>query len=261
MSFYEIEAEQKKYYFFKKRGDYETPAHFHGSLELLFVEEGSLEATIDGETRLLKGGEGCFCDSFSVHCFSTPAPQSQTYVLLGGLEYFESVFALFGKKTPPRFFNFQNFALLRELLALCGKKRANEAGRYAAFESATRLLIAEIAETNPLVFQKPNKKNSLVCEILQYAEQNLQADLRLQAVAKKFGYSHEYLSRITHKYLGENWNACVNRLRVRRADALLKAESERSVLEIAYACGFDSPNTFYRAYKKEFGVPPRRKIP
>ena len=60
----------------------------------------------------------------------------------------------------------------------------------------------------------------------------------------------------------ESWYAelAARGLRVQKAEALLKADEEKNVLKIAYECGFDSQNTFYRAYKKEFGHLPRRAV-
>lgn len=258
MSFYELRAEQKGYVYFTRRETYETPAHFHGSIELLFVEKGEQPVSVDGETHVLQSGEGAFCDSFSVHYFA-PAAGTISYTLLGKTEYFERAFSHFNGKTPPRFFQFDNFPLLHTLYAFYNEKKQNDGGRYAAFEGLVHILLAEIAEKNTVQPKKTDRKNELVCSILQYAEENPTADLSLLSIAKQFGYSHEYLSRILHQYLNENWNAYINRLRVRHADSLLKANADRSVLNVAYECGFDSPNTFYRAYKKEFGKPPKRK--
>lgn len=258
MSYYELRAEQKRYFHFYHREGYETPAHFHGSIELVFVESGELPVSIDGETRILKSGEGYFCDSFSVHRIAT-STNTSSFALLGKREYFERAFAFFNGNTPPRFFCFDNFPLLWLLHDLCQQNSPNQGGRYATFEGTVNLLLGEIAKYNSLNLKKTDKKNSLVCDILRYAEENPQADLSLLSIANRFGYSHEYLSRILHKYLMEHWNAYVNRLRVRHADTLLKTNTDRSVLDVAYECGFDSPNTFYRAYKKEFGKTPKRK--
>ena len=258
MSYYELQAEQKGYCYFYKREPFETPAHFHGSIELLFVESGDLLITIDGEMRVLKQGEGLFCDSFSVHRFEA-AVDSVSYTLLGKQEYFERTFSLFEDKVPPRFFHFDNFDLLHRLYDFYLQKKQNSGGRYATFEGIVGILFAEIAEKSTFQPHKTERKNTLVCDVLQYAEENPQADLSLATIAKRFGYSHEYLSRVLHKYLMENWKTYVNRLRVHLADTRLKTDPERSVLEIAYDCGFDSPNTFYRAYKKEFSKTPKRR--
>lgn len=257
MSFYETAAEEKGYYFFKRRGDFDTPAHFHGSVEFLFVESGEQEATVNGEKRILRGGEACFCNSFSVHSYAR-GQSEHTYVLLGSKEHFEPVFALFGSKVPPTFFRFRDFELLRTLSDFCSQDKQTEAGRYAAFDGAVKIILAAIAENTPFVTRSTDKQSALVNDILRYADGNPQNDLTLRAVAKTFGYSHEHLSRILHKYLAENWNSFVNRLRVRRAHSLLQARPDASVLGIAYDCGFESPNTFYRAYKKEFGKNPRK---
>ena len=99
-----------------------------------------------------------------------------------------------------------------------------------------------------------------MCEILKYAQSHVEEELSLSVLSDRFGYSREHLSRILHKYLTETWNAYVNGLRVQKAEALLKADEEKNVLKIAYECGFDSQNTFYRAYKKEFGHLPRRAV-
>ena len=49
MSYYEIEAEQNKYFRFFNRTIFFTPSHFHNAIELLFVEKGEQEVIIDGE--------------------------------------------------------------------------------------------------------------------------------------------------------------------------------------------------------------------
>ena len=120
-------------------------------------------------------------------------------------------------------------------------------------------MLSFLAETVSLEEHRQDRLSAFVCNVLRYAEANIGEDLSLSALSSRFGYSREHLSRILHKYLTESWSSYVNRLRVKRADALLKEKCGENVLKIAYECGFDSPNTFYRAYKKEFGFPPGAK--
>lgn len=258
MSFYECEAEDLKRFYFAERGDYETTPHFHGAVEFHFVEEGEQEIIVDGQRRILRRGDGCFCDGFSVHQLP-PLKEGKAFCLVFSAEFFAPSFSFFGGKKPPTFFRFENFTLLHELYERCSRKYANNEARYATFGGAVQLILSEIAESTPFVSYKTERKNSLVCSILQYAERHLNQDLSLTAIAKEFGYSHEHLSRILHKYLPETWASYVNRLRARRTEALLSNDPDLPVLSAALACGFDSPNTFYRAYKKEFGAPPRRR--
>ena len=74
-------------------------------------------------------------------------------------------------------------------------------------------------------------------------------------LAEEFGYSKEYISRTFSKYVGA-MPRYINRLRVQKARRML-AEGGRTVIETAFLCGFESPNTFYRAYKDAFGTPPK----
>lgn len=256
-SFYETAAESKDYFYFHKRGSYETPAHFHSALELHFVENGEETVLIDGEKRVLRAGDACFCDSFSVH-YMSPFLGESCFVLLGEKAYFNQALSTFDGKTLPRFFRFENFALLRALYGLCEKERKTEENAKLVFSGVVKILFSELAESVSFVPRKNDQKSALVCDILRYAEKHVQDDLSLSAIARIMGYSQEHLSRILHSFLMENWKTYVNRLRVRRAETLLKNDPTLSVLDVAFACGFESPNTFYRAYKREFGKKPRR---
>ena len=66
MSFYELPAEGKDYFYFHLRDKVETTPHFHSAIELHFVKEGEINVIVDGEKRTLRAGDACFCDSFSV---------------------------------------------------------------------------------------------------------------------------------------------------------------------------------------------------
>ena len=115
-----------------------------------------------------------------------------------------------------------------------------------------------LAEENGLVNTSESKQTELVCSILKYAVENPKNDLSLGTISDKFDYTREHLSRLLHKYLQENWNTFVNRIRVKKADNMIK-QNQGTILDILYECGFDSPNTFYRAYKKEFKKSPKQR--
>lgn len=257
MSFYELNAEKTGYFYFAKRQALETPMHFHSAVEVFFLKHGEQEVQLDGETRLLRAGDACFFDSFSLHAYPR-SDNAEGYVILAGKEHADPIFTSFNDTFPPRFFHFDNFAILDDLYTIYSKKHENEAGRYAIYSGIFQLLIGTLSENVQFVSRETDKQSALVCSVLRYANEHLKDDLSLKTVASVFGYSHEHLSRILHRYLREHWNTYINRQRVRLAREKLHHEKALSVLEILYDCGFDSPNTFYRAYKKEFGIRPRR---
>lgn len=69
MSFYEQAADKTEYSYFQHRTITVTPAHIHAAVEFLFVESGSQQIIVDGESFTVNAGEGCFYDSFSVHAY------------------------------------------------------------------------------------------------------------------------------------------------------------------------------------------------
>ena len=257
MAYHESLAENKNYYVFQRRSADAYP-HFHSATEMILVERGEVSVTVDGQKRVLKRGDGAFVAGFQVHSYTPANEENLCYVLLCPQAFASRLSASFGNKNPPTFFKFDSFSTMQVLLEACNLENSDEFLRLKAFEGCLQILYACIAANQPFVESHDDGQQSLVCEILKFANENLSSTLSLEVLSKRFGYARESLSRLLHKHLSESWNSYVNRLRVRLADSLLKEEN-RTVLDVAYACGFNSPNTFYRAYLKEFGTPPRLK--
>ncbi|MBE7078719.1 MAG: helix-turn-helix domain-containing protein [Clostridiales bacterium] len=257
MSYYEYVADTKNYFFFEKQSAPIVYAHFHSAVEFAFVVEGIQEVLVGGERRILHAGDAFFADGFCVHSHLA-SKNAKVVALVGDRGYFEPIFQRFDGRLPPKFFRFEDFALLDFLLGICSLNYQNREGRYATNEGCAQIIVGAVAENVPFVNTQQTRHELFICDLLKYAEEHLSEDLSLGALAKIFGYSHEHLSRILHKYLLENWSVYLARLRVRKADRLLKSDPSLSVLDAALQCGFNSTNTFYRAYKKEFGVPPKR---
>lgn len=258
MSFYEFGAEQQDYFYFNHvKKEQMTPPHFHSSIELLFCVDGKQELCVGGETKTLENGEACFIDSYVVH--SLRADNAELYVVLADAHFFLPFFSALGEKAPPTIFRFDNAEFLSMLYALHRRNRASEVGRAETSKAIVRLLLAEICESISFIPRKTYPQNELVASILQYTAEYFSCDLSLGALALRFGYSHDYLSRLLHRYLGLNWNVYVANLRAREAHALLEKKEELSVLDAALSCGFESLNTFYRAYRRVFGKTPLKK--
>lgn len=256
MSYYEIQADKSQYSYFQHRNFFVTPAHIHGAVEFLFVEKGTQKVVIDGNEYIVNAGEGCFYDSFCVHAYEVDSGASG-YIVLGEREGIENFFKLNGEKVPPKVFKFSDFSILEKFKAVYDNS-TSPAIKYSFFCGMVNVLLSIIAQNNEFVESKREAGASLIINVLTHAQKNFADDLSVKALAEKFGYSREYFSRTLAKYVKEPWSDYVNRLRVNRADALIK-EGGVSVIDAAYSCGFSSPNTFYRAYKKVFNKSPKEK--
>lgn len=256
MSYYEHLADGKTYHYFKKNCTPNTDAHFHSAVEFLFVESGTQDVLVNGQRRTLYAGDACFADSFQVHAYP-PTQGACVTVIVGNKTCFDNIFQLFEGKVPPTFFRFDDFALLEQVHGLYAKNLHAVTQRYPLFVGSMHILVGKIAENTQFVCRETTTQDSLICDILRYAEKNLGENLCLQNLSTRFGYSREHISRLLNKYLLENWTSYLNRLRVRLAHKILQENPSLTVLDVAFSCGFDSANTFYRSYKKEFGHPPK----
>lgn len=75
------------------------------------------------------------------------------------------------------------------------------------------------------------------------------------AIAQELGISTRQLERLFGKYLNASPKKYYMEMRLERARHLL-LQTELSILDIALACGFESPGHFARVYRTAYGVTP-----
>jgi AraC family L-rhamnose operon regulatory protein RhaS len=79
----------------------------------------------------------------------------------------------------------------------------------------------------------------------------------IDQAAGRLGMSRRRFTQLFREVTGASWSAYLNRLRVEHACRLLE-ETQRSIVEIAFECGFEELTSFYRAFKRQTGLPPNR---
>jgi transcriptional regulator GlxA family with amidase domain len=86
-------------------------------------------------------------------------------------------------------------------------------------------------------------------------EANIEDPLPLNTVADKVGVSRRQIERLFKRHLGMVPSKFYLEARLRRARALL-LQTDLSIMEIAVACGFESPPHFSRCFRSQFGCTP-----
>lgn len=94
--------------------------------------------------------------------------------------------------------------------------------------------------------------------VLDYIRAHLTDDLSLETLTGVAGFSPFHFHRIAQAMTGETLAETVARLRLERAAALLRADPDLAIAQAAYDSGFASAAHFSRAFKKHFGLTPRR---
>jgi AraC family L-rhamnose operon regulatory protein RhaS len=77
----------------------------------------------------------------------------------------------------------------------------------------------------------------------------------LDQAAAELGMSRRRFTQLFRESLGTSWSSHLTRLRIDYACQLLR-DTPRSVTAVAFECGFEDLSNFYRAFKRQTGLPP-----
>lgn len=84
----------------------------------------------------------------------------------------------------------------------------------------------------------------------------LEEDINLSSLSSEAGVSVHQLSEYLNKHESMNFSQYINNLRIKEAIKLLVMH-EKNIAEICYEIGFNTPATFYKAFKSFTGMTPK----
>ena len=100
------------------------------------------------------------------------------------------------------------------------------------------------------------EKPDLLNEVLAYIELHLSEKITLEETAKHFYIGVSTITQLFRQKLGTSFYHCVTQQRLIAAKVLI---GEGKTLEdVSRAVGFTDYSSFYRAFKKEYGITPRQ---
>lgn len=90
----------------------------------------------------------------------------------------------------------------------------------------------------------------------------VQAELNRDEVTSALGTNRNTLTEAVRAVTGKSPMEYIRSIRIEQARHLLDRHPELTVEAVAYDCGFNAPNTFYRLFRKHYGISPAeyRKI-
>lgn len=230
-------------------------AHFHSTIELVYVEEGVLAAMQDSVTTLVPAGHLIVNSSYMVHSYDTPE-SSRIIVCTIPLSAAPSLRTqLSRKRFAKSIVDVSGMKECRHLLGMMADP-ANE--HNTIFMNAmAEALLAFLTERIGLIDNvSDDDENNLIKRILIHLQDHASEPISLSQVASAFGYSAGRFSHIFNERIGCSFTRYINNLRCYKARRML-AESDLPLIEIATACGFSSMRTFHRVYKDFTGETPR----
>lgn len=82
--------------------------------------------------------------------------------------------------------------------------------------------------------------------------------ITVEGLARKLGFSADYIQRVFRRETGERLTHAINRRRIEAACRCLREENALNVSEIGARCGYRSPAYFHRRFKEFVGMSPKQ---
>ncbi len=100
------------------------------------------------------------------------------------------------------------------------------------------------------------ENSELITKALKYIRsENQNSEITIEDVASHAGFSTDYFNRVFFAHTGFNVMEYVRFCRMKKATRLLRT-TNRDILDIALSCGYESHESFTRAFKRQYGVNP-----
>lgn len=231
------------------------PEHLHTQAELLYLFEGRAVMTVDGAAWRLEPGDLCVCFPGSVHGYLEPEG-ARALMLIFSPELCGDFAATLKRMRPER--PLLRAEELAEDVGLCMEQLRRECalgGDERVMRGYIQVALARALSEMRLTGGR-EAVTDIAYRVIAYLSEHFAEPVTLEGLARELGVSRSHLSHLFSQRLGTNFRRYVNALRVDQACLMLR-ETEWSVTQIAYECGFDAQRTFNRAFGEQYGIAPR----
>ena len=249
----------KLFQFEGKDGHYVREKHWHRSIEIFAVFEGTLAFFINEEEYPLGSGEFILLNSNEIHSISSPEA-NRTIVLqipMNVLRNVETGGGLILFTHSPK----RQDSKIMELIGSMYKELQERGSEYewkvqSDFFMLVYLLLTKYRKREILPEEiRHYRKLNRLSTITGYIRENYTKELSLEMVADRFGYSPSYLSRMFRKYAQTNYKTYLQNVRIEYGFQEL-ANTDHTIGEIALNNGFPNQKAFTREFKKKYGILP-----
>lgn len=251
------------YYVDKNSPRYHMPLHWHLEYELILVQQGTLDLSIDGNVVELNGGDcawigdgvvhggiphnciyECICFDLGTLLHDTPVCSRSAAEFLSDKSGFTTVF----KKDS-------DCMMLADKLFEC-METEQHGYEWTTVGLMWQLMgkMLSLKEQNEYLNKDRGKINRLK-NVLTYIRSNYDEEITLPELAQVAGMSPRYFCRAFSKITNKTPIEYLNYYRIEMAGEKLLM-TEKTVTEIALSCGFNDLSYFSKMFSKQKGVSP-----
>lgn len=259
-----------QYFIHNVRHPFQFPVHWHDELEIIYIRQGTLHVSIEGQDYLGHSGSIFMVNPRELHFMGSDDLSAAYYTLLFPLEFisFQTMDGLESDLLMP--LRSGQLQLSREV-SLPGLSKeiydilekivhlnAENVSLHCQIE--TRLLLLKVLDLMTdhhllLTTSLPGSQINLQREMLAYIQEHFTEKLSLKELSSKFHLSEKYISRYFKEHFKLTFSDYINHLRLTCAKRLLET-TKLPVTEVALCAGFPNVSHFIRMFKRHYGSSP-----
>ncbi len=228
---------------------YQYPLHIHQFIELTLVISGELTVTVGNRTETLKQGQFAMILPFEAHKYDSQT--KSTFIIY---TFSQTLISDHIQKLGRECADKTVFDASRASLDLFNARLVDN---YDFSEYSIRSCLYSMLcdrEKQVKIIPRP-ADHDVISKVITEINNAYTEALPLTELAKRIGYSANYLSHCIKNTVGMNYASLLSCIRCEQAKVML-TEGTSSVLDIALECGFGSERSFHRQFKSITGKTP-----
>ena len=252
--------------------------HYHlNELEIIMCLQGEVEVYSMHEKHVLRAGDIKEADTYDIHTVTADAKASDNLVASFHFNLNHPLFAGKGyellyyvcssdgvdKAKKPALDRLRRvlWALLYEEVKGCTGSADDTDDRILTLSAeALQILRDSFQYFNDINLDDTYSKSmqDRFEHIIAYMLENYADRITMRDICQMEHLNYNYLSQFFKTTSLKTFRAFLHEIRVYHSEHMLLCNTEMSVPEIGYACGFSDPKFFYREFKKKHGHTPHQ---
>lgn len=241
-----------------------SPLHWHGHLEIVFIQKGYMTAYVNDRKYILKKDDMLIINPRELHSTRT---LNDTHYLLLQIPYDYLARTLnnvslirFQEYFPSITINSTQRKLLDHLAELSKTYEEKKDGYLFHFSSVVYEFLYILYRNHSHKISKEtkdkdNRNFERMEEVLQYVRINYKKDISLNEAAKLLNVSPEYFCRLFKKHTGQTFLEYLNAIRMLHFYQEL-ISTDYSITDLMERSGITNYKVFTRTFKETYGTTP-----
>lgn len=229
--------------------DLNFPTHIHNSFEIVIAKKGVIEVTVAGKKYKALGNECVLVFPNQLHEIKAEE-HAEHLILIFSPQLVRAFSKRFEAHIPKsNIFYLEDFYIGK--IAKLGEKKSTVELKGILYSVCGEF------DKNAEYIEFVGDGQNLLFKIFNFVAENYKGKCSLYELAKETTYNYVYLSKHFSKNTGISYTEYVTRFRINEACYLLM-NTNNTMLDIAYECGFDCLRSFNRSFKAIMGEPPSK---